>query len=84
MVTARVVMIVLLILVVVVAYDPQTRADAGQTWQTMRPVVVELMDSTYAAIRSIVAGNGLNDPIEDNAPGVNFDLIITMKQGNSF
>jgi len=74
-------MIVLLILVVVVAYDPQTRTDAGQKWEVMRPVVVELMDSTYAAIRNLVAGTGSNDRIEDNAPGVNFDLIITMKQG---
>jgi len=82
MYNARIVMIVLLILVIVVAYDPQTRADAGQTWQTMRPVVVELMDSTYAAIRNLVAGTGSSDQIEDHAPGVNFDLIITLKQGN--
>jgi hypothetical protein len=82
MYSARIMMIVLLIMMIVVAYDPQTRADAGQTWETMRPVVVELMDSTYAAIRNLVAGTGSSDQIEDNAPGVNFDLIITMKQEN--
>jgi hypothetical protein len=82
MYSARIMMIVLLIMMIVVAYDPQTRADAGQTWETMRPVVVELMDSTYAAIRNLVAGTGSSDQIQDNAPGVNFDLIITMKQEN--
>jgi len=82
MYTARFVVILLLILVIVVAYDPQVRAGAGQAWETLRPALVEFMDRTYASIRSFVIGNSSNDQIEDNAPSVNFDLIITMNQGS--
>jgi hypothetical protein len=47
----------------------------------MRPTVVEVMDGLYATLRSFVAGEDPHQSIDDNAPGVNFDLIITLDHG---
>lgn len=79
MVLVRFLAVVLLILVVVAAYQPQARQALGQTWENFRPVVVVLMDSMYAAIRNLVVGNDSNDQIDNDpaSPGVDFDYIVT-------
>ena len=87
MYAARLVIVLLLILVIVVAYNPQAREEVIETWENIRPAVVEFMDSFYAAIRNLITGNDSNDPIDEtptpSAPGVNFDRIVTMNNGFS-
>ena len=41
------------------------------------------MDDLYATVRNFIAGTDSSDGIEDNAPGVDFDTIITMDRGSS-
>jgi hypothetical protein len=79
----RSIFIVLLILVVLVSINPQAQAKISATWETIRPAVVESMDNLYAAVRNFVAGNGSEHQIHENpaTPGVDFDVIITMKSG---
>jgi hypothetical protein len=77
----RFIIVVLLILVILVAYNPQAREIVMETWEPIRPALVELMDNLYAAIRNLIAGNQSDDQI-DNEPGPpspNFDRIVTMK-----
>jgi hypothetical protein len=52
-----------------------------QAWESARPQVILLMDSVYTAIRNFVAGTGTHDSIDDHAPGVDFEIIITKKSG---
>ena len=77
----RSIVIILLILVILGSLNPQVRAQVTETWENIRPAVVISMDNLYAAIRNLVAGNGSDHQIDENpgAPGVNFDVIITMK-----
>ena len=77
----RSIVILLLILVILVSMNPQVRAKVGETWEVIQPAVVASMDSVYAEIRSFVAGNDSDHRTNDSpvTPGVNFDVIITMK-----
>ena len=77
----RSIIILLLILVVLVSLDPQARAKVGETWETIKPAVVASMDTMYADIRSFVTGNDSDNRTNESpvTPGVNFDVIITMK-----
>ena len=87
MYAARLVTVLLLILVIVVAYNPQARDEVVETWENIRPGVVEFMDSFYAAIRNLITGNDANDPGDETpmpgAPGVNFERIVTINTGFS-
>lgn len=75
----RSIVTVFLILVILVSASPQARAKIGETWQNVRPVVVESMDSVYSAIRSVVAGNETHNRTKDSpvTPSVNFNVIVT-------
>ena len=77
----RSIIILLLIVVIFVSLNPQARAKVGQTWENIKPAVVASMDNLYADIRSFVAGNGSDNRTNESpvTPGVNFDVIITMK-----
>jgi hypothetical protein len=77
----RSLVILLLILVILVSLNPQVRAKVAGTWESIQPAVVASMDSMYAEIRSFVAGNDSENRTNDVpvTPGVNFDVIITMK-----
>jgi hypothetical protein len=77
----RSIVILLLILVILVSLNPQVRAKVAETWESIQPAVVASMDSMYAEIRSFVAGNDSENRTNDVpvTPGVNFDVIITMK-----
>ena len=77
----RSIFIVLLILVILVSIHPQTQAKITSAWENIRPAVVESMDSLYAVVRSFVAGDDSDHQIHEDpvTPGVNFDVIITMK-----
>ena len=77
----RSIIVLLLILVILVSLDPQARAKVGETWENIKPAVVTSMDSLYANIRSFVAGNDSDNRTNESpvTPGVNFDVIITMK-----
>ena len=77
----RSIIILLLILVVLVSLDPQARAKVGETWENIKPAVVASMDTMYADLRSFVAGNDSDNRTNESpvTPGVNFDVIITMK-----
>jgi len=67
--------------VILVSIHPQSQAKIVSAWENIRPVVIESMDSMYAAVRSFVAGNDSDHQIYEDpvTPGVNFDVIITMK-----
>lgn len=79
MYAARLITIILLITAILMAYSPQIREQAINVWGTIRPAVVQLLDIFYAAIRSMLVGDGSNDQIEHPPadPGVNFDRIVT-------
>jgi hypothetical protein len=77
----RSIVILLLILVILVSLNPQARLKMVETWDNIKPVVVASMDNIYAEIRSFVAGTDSDNRTKDSpvTPGVNFDVIITMK-----
>lgn len=77
----RSIIILFLILAILVSISPQVRTNAVEMWKNIRPAVVESMDNLYAAVRSLVAGNDTDNRTNDTPvrPGVNFDVIITMK-----
>jgi hypothetical protein len=77
----RSIMILFLILAILVSVSPQARTIVVETWKEIRPAVVESMDNLYAAVRSLVAGNDSDNRTHDTpvSPGINFDVIITMK-----
>ena len=77
----RSIIIVLLILVILVSMKPQARAKVMETWESVKPAVVASMDNMYASIRNLIAGNDSDNRTNDSpiTPGVNFDVIITMK-----
>jgi hypothetical protein len=77
----RALIVLLLVLAVVVAYNPRVRAEVASTWETIRPAVVEFMDGFYATVRNLIAGNNTDNqnnktPAPD--PGVNFERIVTL------
>jgi hypothetical protein len=77
----RSIIIVLLILVILVSMNPQASAKVMETWESIKLAVVASMDNMYASIRNLVAGNDSDNRTNDSpiTPGVNFDVIITMK-----
>lgn len=78
----RAIVVLLLILAVLVAYNPRVRAEVVETWETIRPAVVEFMDSFYAAVRNLIAGNDTdnqNNEMPAPDPGVNFERIVTLR-----
>ena len=77
----RSIFIVLLILVILVSIHPQVQANIIATWENIRPAVVESMDNLYAVVRNFVAGSDSDHQIYETpeTPGVNFDVIITMR-----
>jgi len=77
----RSIIILLLILVILVSMNPQVRAKVGDAWESVKPAVVASMDSFYAEIRGLVTGNNSDNRTNESpvTPGVNFDVIITMK-----
>jgi hypothetical protein len=81
---ARWIVIAFLILVIVFTYSPFVREKASQFWEHVRPDVIEFMDSLYATVRNFVAGSDPQNGIEDNAPGVDYDLITTLDRSNFF
>lgn len=78
---ARLIIVSFLLLAIVVTFSSQGREVTSRAWEKMRPTVVDVMDDLYATIRSFVAGEDPHQSIDDNAPGVNFDLIITLDHG---
>jgi hypothetical protein len=81
MLVARLTIVLILMLVILVAYSPSASEELSQAWMDVRPAVLGFMDSVYAAIRSFVAGSDADDGIDDNPPGVDFDMIVTMDRG---
>jgi len=77
---ARAIVLILLIVGVLLSYHPLVRENVGAIWENIRPAVIALMDSSYAVIRSFIAGDGSNDHMDvpPSNPGVNFDKIVTM------
>ena len=77
---ARLLVVLFLIVVVVFSYSLKGQTEMGRVWETVRPDVIQVMDGLYATIRNFVAGTESNGGIDDDAPGANFDEIITMGQ----
>lgn len=79
MFAARLITVILLIMAILIAYTPQFRELVMDTWETVKPAMIQLMDGFYATIRNIIVGDGLNDPMDHppTDPGVNFDRIVT-------
>lgn len=80
MFAARLITVLLLILAILIAYNPQFREQVMDTWEAVKPAVVQLMDGFYAAFRNVIVGDGSNDQMDHppGDPGVNFDRIVTM------
>ena len=84
MYVARLVLLSILILAVLFTYSPAVREQVSRSWEHVRPGVIVLMDDLYLTVRNFVAGSDIHKGIEDNAPGVDFDRIITMDHVNLF
>ena len=80
MYTARLIIVFVLILTAVVAYNPLTQEQAKEGWAHVRPAVVAFMDGMYAVVRTLIAGDGNDDWIDDHpiSPGGDFDRIVTL------
>ena len=78
---SRLLIVLFLLLAIVLTYSPQVREEVNQAWEGVRPGVILLMDGLYATIRNFVAGTDSHDRIDDDAPGVDFDTIITKAGG---
>lgn len=81
---ARSFVLLFLVLAIVFTSSPSVQGEIGQAWESARPGVIQLMDGIYALIRNFVAGPDPLDGIDDKAPGVNFDIIITRVRGFLF
>lgn len=77
---ARLLVVLFLIVVIVVSYSVGGQTEMGRVWEAVRPDVIQVMDGLYATIRNFIAGTESNGGVDDHAPGVNFDEIITMGQ----
>ena len=80
---ARLILLSILILSVLFTYSPAVREQVSQSWEHVRPGVIVLMDDLYLTVRNFVSGSDVHEGIEDNAPGVDFDRIITRDRGSS-
>jgi hypothetical protein len=78
---ARLIIVYLLVLVLLAACSPHVQSETRHAWLSVRPAVIEFMDGLYAAIRSLVAGTESNHGIENQPPGTNYDIIITLSRG---
>lgn len=80
MYTVRLIVVFLIIVTLIFASNPITREQIWQTWENARPVVVALMDGVYAIVRTLIAGDGIDDRIDDHpvSPDVDFDRVVTM------
>ena len=80
MYTIRLFFVFLVLVAMVVAFNPVNREQAHVAWEQARPVVVSLMDGMYAAVRTLIVGEDHQDHIDDNpgSPGGDFDRIVTM------
>ena len=85
MYVSRLIIVSLLVLVMTFAavYSQATGEELNRAWENARPAVLGIMDHAYAVFRNFVAGSDAEDSIDDNAPGVDFDLITTMDRKNS-
>ena len=81
---ARWIILSLVIVSILIASSPQMLTITGQAWDDARPGVVQVMDGVYAIIRSFVAGSDSHEGIDDDPPSVDYDIIITLGQGNFF
>jgi hypothetical protein len=84
MYVARLILLSILILAILFTYSPVVREQISQSWEHVRPGVIVLMDDLYLTVRNFVAGSDIHEGIEDNAPGVDFDRIITMDRVSLF
>ena len=82
MYAARLLIVLILILAIAVTFSPFASDELSQAWTASRPAVLGLMDSMYATIRNFVAGSAPVDGVDDDAPGVDFDRVITGDLGN--
>ena len=80
----RTIFVIFLILAVVFSYSPQGRMVVSQSWVSIRPDVIQLMDGMYATIRNFVAGIDSENGIDGSPPGVNFDKVITRLSTEDF
>ena len=86
MYAARLVIVLLLILAVIVAYNPQARQQMMGTWEKIRPALVNTMDNLYVAVRNLVSGMGSKDRMHETpvpGPATNFERIVTLRSGLS-
>lgn len=86
MYTVRLLIVFLILVTLLFAFHPVTREQARLGWENGRPVVVALMDGMYAIVRTLIAGDGHHDRIDDNpvAPDVDFDRVVTMNSALPF
>ena len=78
---ARTFVLMFLILAIVLGFSPAVQGELSQAWESARPGVLNLMDGMYALVRGFVAG--ADSHIDDDAPGVDFDMITT-EEGRIF
>jgi hypothetical protein len=87
MYAARVVIVLILILTTVVAYNPRAREQAATAVEKIGPAVWAFIDSFYVAVQSLINHNASEDRIDEMpvpGPGGDFERIVTRNSGFSF
>ncbi len=82
---ARLVIVLLIILAVVLVYNPQAREQAVKTWEQIKPTVVNITNSLYVTIRDLVNGSPSRSGPEQRpvpGPGLDFQRIVTMSSSS--
>lgn len=80
MYAARVVIVLILILTAVVAYNPRAREQAATAVEQIGPALWAFMDSFYVAVQSLINHNASQDRIDEMpvpGPGGDFERIVT-------
>ena len=75
----RFILVMLLVLVVLAAYNPQAREILSQFWAEIQPALVTFTDNLYAVVRSLLTANdGHNQTHDPGLPGGNFDRTVAI------
>ncbi len=81
---ARLLLVALLIVAVIVAYNPQARLQALKAWEKVKPAAVSIANNLYTAIREVLAGNTSRNGrggIPVPGRGGHFERIVTLNSG---
>ena len=77
---SRFILILLIILLLLFTFSPQTRQALIDAWQTVRPILVAFLDDVYTALRDLLTGNTSNQNTDQPSlqPKLRYERMVTM------